>query len=107
MTFEYIQVTEACGNEKEQGLPERFHVCLLIIDRGYVADSLEVRITNTNRNKFLIKGKRNMAGTVLKAYDVNGRLRPKYIGRKVSLLQKHLYLDLDVKLRNCQVICVI
>ena len=107
MTFEYIQVTEACGNEKEQVLPERFHNCLLIMDRGYVADTLEDRISSTNRNKFLIKGKRNMAGTVLKAYDVNGRLRPKYTGRKVSQLPIHLHLDLDVKLRNGQVIRVI
>lgn len=30
MIFEYIQVTEACGNEKEQELPERFHNCLLM-----------------------------------------------------------------------------
>lgn len=107
MIFEYIQVTEACGNEKEQVLPESFHNCLLIMDRGYVADSLENRISNTNGNKFLIKGKRNMAGTVLKAYDVNGRLRPKYTGRKVSQLPKHLHLDLDVKLSNGQVIRVI
>ena len=77
------------------------------MDRGYVADTLEERISSTNRNKFLIKGKRNMAGTVLKAYDVNGRLRPKYTGRKVSQLPKHLHLDLDVKLRNGQVIRVI
>ena len=61
MTFEYIQVTEACGNEKEQELPERFHNCLLIMDRGYVEDSLENRISNTNGNNFLIKGKCNMA----------------------------------------------
>ena len=107
MSFEYIQVTEACGNEKEQVLPERFHNCLLIMDRGYVADTLEDRISNTNRNKFRIKGKLNMAGTVLKAFDVNGRSRPKYTGRKVSQLLKHLHLDLDVKLKNGQIIRVI
>ena len=107
MTFEYIQVTEACGNEKKQVLPEKFRNSLLIMDRGYVEDTLEDRITSTNGNKFLIKGKCNMAGTVLKAYDVNGRGRRKYIGRKVSQLPKHLHLDLDVKLRNGRIIRVV
>lgn len=87
MNFEYIRITESCGNDKKQVLLEKFRNCLLIMDRGHVENSLEERISSTKGNNYLIKGKFNMVGTVLKAYDVNGRERPKYIGRKISRFQ--------------------
>lgn len=107
MSFAYVEVTGACGNEKSQVLPERFHNSLLIMDRGYVSDELEDNIIHTNGNSFIIKGKRNMAGRVVRAYRDDGKLRDKYHGKKVSELPKNVNLDLDVMLKHGQIIRVI
>lgn len=106
MSFEYVEVTGACGSERAQVLPERFKNCLLIMDRGYVEDELEQNIKATG-NKFLIKGKRNMAGEIVRAYDKHGKERERYRGWKVSELPKDVNLDMDVKLANGEIIRVI
>lgn len=107
MSFVYIEVTGACGNEKAQVLAERFHNSLLIMDRGYVNDELEFTIRHTNGNQFIIKGKRNMAGCVIQAFREDGKRRDKYIGMKVSELPKNVNLDLDVQLSDGQIVRVI
>ena len=107
MTFSYVEVTGACGNEKQQVLPERFDNCLLIMDRGYVNDELEQRISSNGKNKYIIKGKRNMAGTIIRAFKPNGKEATKHIGKKVKDLPKNANLDMDVRLSNGEVIRVI
>ena len=39
-TFEYIEITEAVGSERDCVHPERFCNCLIIADRGYVNEEL-------------------------------------------------------------------
>ena len=39
-TFEYIEITEAVGSERDCVHPERFNNCLIIADRGYVNEEL-------------------------------------------------------------------
>ena len=39
-TFEYVEITEAVGSERECVYPDKFSNCLIIADRGYVNEEL-------------------------------------------------------------------
>ena len=94
-TFEYIEVTEAVGSERDCVHPERFKNCLIIADRGYISEDLEKRITDSG-NLFLIRGKANTAGVITECFDDNGQNITKYIGKTVKAVPEQTGADLTV-----------
>ena len=83
-TFEYIEITEAVGSERDCVHPERFCNCLIIADRGYVNEELEQRIADSG-NLFLIRGKSNTAGSIRNAVSDEFTEIEEYKGLKVNL----------------------
>lgn len=94
-TIEFVEITEAVGNEKACVHPERFHNCLIIADRGYISEELEKSLAENN-NYFIIKGKSNTAGSITSAKDLQGNSLPEYLGKKVSNLPDNVNADLSV-----------
>ncbi|MDD6067908.1 MAG: transposase, partial [Succinivibrio sp.] len=95
IVFEYIEVTEAVGSERDCVHPERFKNCLIIADRGYISEDLEKRITDSG-NLFLIRGKANTAGVITECFDDNGQNITKYIGKTVKTVPEQTGADLSV-----------
>ena len=102
-TIEYITITEACGSERDEVLFDKFKNCLFIMDRGYVSSKLEKDIA-TSGNYFLIKDKKNTAGTIIKAFNKAGDALTKCLGKKISSLKDAYtdeeYLDFDVETKQ-------
>ena len=98
-SFEYIEITEAVGSERDSVLTDRFHNCLIICDRGYVDEVLEDRI-DASGNLYLIRGKSNTAATIDKAFGDDGKLIPKLKGKTVKKLPSHTCADMDVTFKS-------
>lgn len=84
-SFEYVEITEAVGSERDSVLVDRFHNCLIICDRGYIDEELEQRITDSG-NLYLIRCKTNTAATVDKAIGDDGLLIHVLKGKTVNKL---------------------
>ena len=56
------------------------------MDRGYVSSKLEKDIAASG-NYFLIKDKKNTAGTIIKAFNKAGEALTKCLGKKISSLK--------------------
>lgn len=95
-TFEYIEITEAVGSERDCVHPERFNNCLIIADRGYVNEELEKRIADSG-NLFLIRGKSNTAGSITKAVSDEFAEIKEFKGLKVNQLPLDANADLQVE----------
>ena len=102
-TIEYITITEACGSERDEVLFDKFKNCLFIMDRGYVSSKLEKDIAASG-NYFLIKDKKNTAGTIIKAFNKAGDALTKCLGKKISSLKEAYtaeeYLDFDIETKQ-------
>lgn len=94
-SFEYVEITEAVGSEKDSVLVDRFHNCLIICDRGDIDEELEQKITDSG-NLYLIRGKTNTAATVDKAIGDDGLLIHVLKGKTVNKLPVYTCADLDV-----------
>ena len=94
-SFEYIEITQAVGSERESVLTDRFHNCLLICDRGYVDEKLEQEIESSG-NLYLIRGKLNTAATINTAFSDDGQTMPEVVGITVKKLPTPTCADLDV-----------
>ena len=73
------------------------------MDRGYVSSKLEKDIAASG-NYFLIKDKKNTAGTIIKAFNKAGDALTKCLGKKISSLKEAYtdeeYLDFDVETKQ-------
>ena len=70
--------------------------CLLIADRGYIDEELENSLTQEGV-QFLIRGKVNTNGTIIKAFAEDGSILNEYTGRKLKELPAKLNCDVFVR----------
>lgn len=94
-----LDITDAVHSERECVHCEDFHNTLFIMDRGYVSDELERKIVESG-NQYLVRGKSNAAGVIVRATSPDGTVHPEYSGKKVSEIAGRQDLDLLVKNKN-------
>lgn len=97
--YEYLDITDAVHSERDCVHCENFKNTLFIMDRGYVSDELERKILKSG-NHYLVRGKSNTAGVIVKATSPDGTEHPEYLGKKVSEIAGKEDLDLLVKNKN-------
>lgn len=97
--YEYLDITDAVHSERDCVHCEDFKNTLFIMDRGYVSDELERKIVESG-NQYLVRGKSNAAGVIVKATSPDGTEHPEYAGKKVSEIAGRQDLDLLVKNKN-------
>ena len=94
-TFIYIEISEAVGSERERVYREYLKDSLLIADRGYIDEELELSLTEAGI-KFLIRGKVNTTGTIKSAFADDGMKLCEYRGERLRDLPSHLNADVDI-----------
>ncbi|MDD7022812.1 MAG: transposase [Aeromonadales bacterium] len=94
-----LDITSAVHSERECVHFSDFRNTLFIMDRGYSSLELEHAI-EASGNHYLVRGKINSAGTILKASAPGGTARPELEGLKVSSLKGDEDLILDVRQRD-------
>lgn len=80
-SFIYVDVSEAVASERDRVYREYLQECLVIADRGYIDEELELTLIKAG-TQFLIKGRANTNGTIIDAYDDDGHRLNQYAGKK-------------------------
>lgn len=95
-TFIYIDISEAVGSERDRVFKEYLKDCLLIADRGYIDEELEHSLTESGV-QFLIRGKINTNGTIIKAFAEDGSIIREYAGKKLKDLPAKCNCDVSIR----------